>query len=231
MLKESNTNGRVAEAGREDCPCPGPHPVPREGAPDVMNICAYSYEDYLQRIHAFHGNLAPGLIIGGFMVDLAKRHLPEGELFDALCETPVCLPDAVQLLTPCTIGNGWLTVLDFGRYALALYEKHSGRGIRVFVDAARLDAWPEVRDWFLKRKKKDEQDFALLLAQIKEAGHGLLGLQDIRIDLEKVRKKKLGSVGICPVCRESYPLRDGARCRNCQGESPYLEFNDVAGES
>jgi len=79
-----------------------------------MNICTYTYEEYLHLVKSFHGSLAPGLIIGGFIVDLALKHLPEGEFFDAICETPVCLPDAVQILTPCTIGNGWLTVLDLG---------------------------------------------------------------------------------------------------------------------
>jgi len=38
------------------------------------------------------------------------------------------------MLTPCTIGNGWLKIFDFGRYALALYEKYGGQGIRVFLD-------------------------------------------------------------------------------------------------
>ena len=78
-----------------------------------MNICTYSYEEYLHLVKSFHGNLAPGLIIGGFIVDLAMKNLPEGEFFDAVCETPVCLPDAVQILTPCTIGNGWLSIVNF----------------------------------------------------------------------------------------------------------------------
>jgi formylmethanofuran dehydrogenase subunit E len=63
-----------------------------------MNICTYSYEEYLQLVKSFHGSLAPGLIIGGFIVDLALKHLPEGEFFDALCEAPICLPDAVQIM-------------------------------------------------------------------------------------------------------------------------------------
>ncbi len=46
------------------------------------------------------------------MVDLALKNLPKGEFFDALCETPACLPDAVQLLTPCTVSNGWLKVVN-----------------------------------------------------------------------------------------------------------------------
>ena len=90
-----------------------------------MNICTYSYEEYLHLVKSFHGNLAPGLLIGGFMVDLAMKHLPEGEFFDAVCETPVCLPDAVQILTPCTIGNGWLSIVPFGKFAVTLYEKYT----------------------------------------------------------------------------------------------------------
>ncbi len=38
------------------------------------------------------------------------RNLPPDILFNSLCETNKCLPDAVQLLTPCTVGNGWLKV-------------------------------------------------------------------------------------------------------------------------
>jgi formylmethanofuran dehydrogenase subunit E len=192
-----------------------------------MNICTYSYEEYLQLVKSFHGALAPGLIIGGFIVDLALKHLPEGEFFDALCETPVCLPDAVQILTPCTIGNGWLTVMDFGRFAVTMYEKQVGQGVRVYLDAKKLDNWPEVRDWYLKRKKKHEQDFDLLLVRIKEAGHSLLGLQRVRVEPEKIRRKKMGPIGLCPICGEAYPARDGESCRNCQGETPYTEITGI----
>jgi len=193
-----------------------------------MNICTYSYEEYLHLVMSFHGNLAPGLIIGGFIVDLAMKHLPEGEFFDAVCETPVCLPDAVQILTPCTIGNGWLSIVNFGRFAVTLYEKYSGKGVRVFLDTDKLNAWPEVRDWYLKKKKKHEQNKDLLMAQIKEAGHGLLGVQHVQVEPEKVRRKKMGPVAVCPVCGEAYPLRDGESCRGCQGETPYTDAVSIS---
>jgi formylmethanofuran dehydrogenase subunit E len=118
-----------------------------------MNICTYSFEEYLHLVKSFHGHLALGLIIGGFMVDLAMKYLPEGEFFDAVCETPVCLPEAVQILTPCTIGNGWLSIVNFGRFAVTLYEKYTDAGVRVYLDTEKLNNWPEVRDWYLKKKK------------------------------------------------------------------------------
>lgn len=192
-----------------------------------MNICTYSYEEYLQLVKSFHGNLAPGLIIGGFIVDMAMKNLPEGEFFDAVCETPVCLPDAVQILTPCTIGNGWLSIVNFGRFAVTLYEKYSGKGVRVFLDTKKLEAWPEVRDWYLKKKKKNEQDSGLLMEQIKEAGHQLLSVQKVQVEPEKVRRKKMGPVGVCPVCGEAYPSKHGEKCLNCQGETPYTEVVEM----
>jgi formylmethanofuran dehydrogenase subunit E len=188
-----------------------------------MNICTYSYEEYLHLVKSFHGTLAPGLLIGGFIVDMAMKHLPEGEFFDAVCETPVCLPDAVQILTPCTIGNGWLSVLPFGKFAVTLYEKYSGKSVRVYLDTKKLDAWPEVRDWYFKKKKKDQQDADALFAQIKEAGHRLLGIQQVQVEPEKVRRRKMGPVAACPVCGEAYPTRDGDQCRACRGETPYKD--------
>jgi formylmethanofuran dehydrogenase subunit E len=192
-----------------------------------MKICTYSYEEYVNQVKKFHGTLAPGLVIGGFIVDLAMKNLPEGELFDAICETPVCLPDAVQLLTPCTIGNGWLSIVSFGRFAITLYEKYSGRGVRVFLDTEKLNHWPEVRDWYLKKKKKDQQDVEALFGQIKEAGHQLLSVQRVQVEPEKVRRKKMGPVDICPVCGEAYPAKHGEKCLNCQGETPYTSIVPV----
>jgi formylmethanofuran dehydrogenase subunit E len=189
----------------------------------MMKIGTYSYEEYLHLIKSFHGSLAPGLIIGGFMVDEALSRLPKGDFFDAICETHVCLPDAVQILTPCTIGNGWLKVFDYGKFALALYEKYSGEGVRVYLDATKIERWPEIKGWFLKLTTRENQDKERLVAQIKEAGKDILSVQSVRIQPEVLLKKKLGGVGLCPSCGESYPLRDGKSCRPCQGESPYLK--------
>jgi len=196
-----------------------------------MNIGSYSYEEYVHLVKSFHGNLAPGLLIGGFMVDLALRELPEGELFDAMCETPVCLPDAVQILTPCTIGNGWLKIVNFGRFALALYEKNQGQGIRVYLDSARLEPWQEIKNWFFKLKSKKEQDLQLLLDQIKDAGHDILSLQKVHLHPQFLKKRSLGPTAICTLCGEAYPAKDGSSCLACQGETPYKEVIKIKRES
>ena len=192
------------------------------------NIGRYSYEEYLSVIESFHGYTAPGLVMGGFMVDLALGRMQPGVLFDAVCETRNCLPDAIQLLTPCTIGNGWLTIFNLGRYALSLYDKKTGEGVRVFVDAEKVRKWPEVEAWFFKLKSKDQQDSAKLLKQVEEAGHDLYSVRPIRIHQRLLTKVHKQGVATCPLCTEPYPQEDGAICRACQGESPYLhDVTDV----
>ena len=75
------------------------------------------------------------------MVEMAKARIPEGTLFEAVVETRKCLPDAVQLLTLCSAGNNWMKVHNLGRYAVSLFDKHTGEGVRVSVDPAKLDAF------------------------------------------------------------------------------------------
>jgi formylmethanofuran dehydrogenase subunit E len=192
-------------------------------------IGTYSFEEYVQLVESFHGSVAPGLVIGGFMVDLAMSRMTEGILLDAVCETTTCLPDAIQLLTPCTVGNGWLKVFNLGRFALSLYEKYEGKGIRVFLDPEKLESWPEIKSWLLKLKPKAEQDKDLLISQIKEAGHSICGLQPVAIQAQFLHKKSRGRISICTLCHEPYPAQDGAICRGCQGESPYVASAESIG--
>src|SRR5512145_1834730 len=98
---------------------------------DMDSICGRSISEYMRMVEEFHGHLAPGLIIGGFMVDLALKNRPDCEFYDVICETSTCLPDAIQMLTPCTYGNGWLKIVDTGRFALTVFDKYNGNGTRV----------------------------------------------------------------------------------------------------
>jgi formylmethanofuran dehydrogenase subunit E len=187
-----------------------------------MNIGRYSFDEFLQQVQSFHGYAAPGVVLGGVMVEAARRRLPADILYDAVCETRNCLPDAVQLLTPCTIGNGWLRVVNVGRFALTLYDKTQGQGVRVFLDASRLDRWPEIANWYLKLKPKKEQDAAALQSEIREAGEAVLSWQQVQIRPQLLQRRSRGRIVVCPLCREAYPAQDGGICRACQGEPLYL---------
>jgi len=188
-----------------------------------MHIGKYSFEDFCEAVQRFHGSPAPGVLIGGYMVELARHSLPEGVLFEALCETRVCLPDAVQLLTPCTYGNGRVRVIHVGRFALTLYDKTTGEGARAFVDAGKLSAWPQIRAWFMMEKPKSEQDGKQLLAEICDAGRSILGVVPVMIELDRLGLKKIGPVMRCQVCGETYPASDGEVCGGCIGKLPYVK--------
>lgn len=183
-------------------------------------ICGLTRQEFLDHITAFHNYPAPGLVVGGFMVDLARQGLPDGTLFEALCETQACLPDAVQLFTPCTLGNGWLRVKDLGRYALTLYDKYTGHGFRVWVDPVKLQDWPEIAGWFLKTTPKKEQDSGKLQDEIFAAGTDILSVAPATVGQEFLGKHSKGEIVLCPVCREAYPARDGAVCLGCAGQAP-----------
>jgi formylmethanofuran dehydrogenase subunit E len=60
------------------------------------------------------------------------------------------------------------------------------------------------------------------MAQIKEAGETLCGINPIRVRPELLKKEKRGKIVICPCCEEAYPAKDGEVCRGCQGQSPYI---------
>ncbi len=186
-----------------------------------MRIGTFTFEEYCDAVRRFHGTIAPGMLIGGFMVESARNGLPGGTLFEALCETRACLPDAIQLLTPCTVGNGRLRVMHVGRYAFTLYDKQTGEGVRTFLDAGKLAAWPETQAWFLKLKPKASQDRNRLLDEIREGGPAILSVERKTVKAAFLGKKKLGAVCLCPGCGEAYPSSDGGLCGGCRGELPY----------
>lgn len=186
-----------------------------------MDIGARSFEDFYRLVENFHGYAAPGVLVGGYMVEMARRAMPPGVLYEAVVESAKCLPDAVQLLTPCTTGNQRLKVQNLGRYAVALFDKHSGEGVRVGLDAERMKAYPELYSWFFKLKPKKEQDVERLEAEIRAAGDSICNLSRIRVRPRFVGSRHGGTVAVCPVCGEGYPGADGPVCRGCQGETPY----------
>ncbi len=180
-------------------------------------VSSPTFEEFAGMVKAFHGSVAPGIMIGRSMVGLALRCVPEGGLYDVICETAKCLPDAVQLLTPCSIGNGWLKIMDTGRFSLAFYDKVTGKGIRVFIDPEKLEARPEIKSWFLKLTPKKEQDTARLMKEIEEAGSDICSVESIQVSLDLVKKEKGGPIALCPSCGEPYPSGRGDICPACKG--------------
>lgn len=189
---------------------------------------SFSFDEFVESATWFHNYPAPGLLLGGYMVEEAKHHMPEGVLYDAVCETGWCLPDAVQLLTPCTIGNGWLRIRNTGVYAVSLFDKHSGQGVRIRLDPAKLDRFPHTLCWLMKTKPKKEQDSKALRREIRDHGLEMLTVEDVMVKPEVVARRSKGAIHLCPICGDAYPSFHGTICRSCAGDSPYMDKNTAS---
>ncbi|TFG43950.1 MAG: tRNA CCA-pyrophosphorylase [Syntrophobacterales bacterium] len=177
-------------------------------------LCGRPIERVLEETTNFHGFPAPGVVIGAVMVDLAREQIGPGIEADAIVETLRCLPDAVQLFTACTLGNGWMRVLDWDRFALTLYDRATRRGCRVWLDAAKTAAHPTIHDWFLKRVPKNALPLETLLGKILEARRAVLSCRSV-IVTDFLRRPKKEAVAICPGCGEAFDPRAGDCCKGC----------------
>jgi len=187
-----------------------------------MTIRGFSFDEYVDEVKTFHGHVAPGMVAGGFMVELALSSLPDGGFFDTVSETRACIPDAVQLLTPCTIGNGWLKIVPTGRFAMAMYDKHTGDGVRVSPNHETLDNWPQFKAWLLKLVPKKEQDTRALLNEIRDGGTSLFKCEKVSLDSSFLggKKKNVSHIHICGLCGEGFRAKEAAEiCPACSGET------------
>lgn len=188
-------------------------------------ICGVNFTDFLIRMEEFHGYRSPGILVGGLMLDVAQKKMKPTPYLNVVTETVVCLPDAVQLLTPCTIGNGFLQVLDWGKFALTAYDRETLAGVRVWFKADVVKNYPLISQWYERTTlRKEKPPFAPLSAEILEAGDRLLLYRRVRLH-RVLKDSEHVPTGRCPECGEFYPLRLGPKCPACRGEAYFTAVN------
>ena len=179
------------------------------------------------RLSEFHTYPAPGVLIGAFMVDYALELLgvsADKKLY-GVCETPKCLPDALQVIAHCTTGNNRLKVVPIGKFAITLNGPSDGEtaeAVRVFVDLDKLKNFHTIDTWYANSPLYDKHTMkGLLQDEIFQAGRQILSFERVRVTVKK--KKKWSSV-TCPGCGETVPdyLIEGDRCGAC-GSMKYYE--------
>lgn len=204
-----------------------------EGSPEAltasMKKCGINpaLMQQILRLSEFHTYPAPGVLIGAFMVDLALEQLaqsPDKKLY-GVCETPKCLPDALQVMAHCTTGNNRLRVVPIGKFAITLNapaDSETTEAVRVYVDLAKLKKYPTINTWYANSPAYDKHTMKdLLQEEIFRAGRNILSSERVRVMVTK--KKKWKSV-TCPACGESVPdyLIEGDHCGAC-GSMKYYE--------
>lgn len=182
-------------------------------------------EDF-KRCIDFHTFAAPGLLVGVFMVDYAMELLdvPRGEKIYAVCESKKCLPDALQVVAHCTVGNNRLRVIPIGKFAITMNGPADApyvNGIRVFVDGDKIERYPTFALWYTKDPLFDPRTRGIdLIDELIDAGRDLLSCERVRV---KVPQKWPWKSAICSICGEMVPdnlLVDGA-CTDCRSQSYY----------
>ena len=188
------------------------------GMNELAASMAQRLQPYLEQGVKFHGYLSPGFVLGAIMVDLAKELLGPRNLINAVVETKACLPDAVQLMTPCSYGNGWMQVQDWGKLAITLYDKYELDGIRVYINLEEARKYPVVEQWLMRIGDIDEEKVA---EEVMKAGRDILSWQ--RVKVARHRKMKKAPLVICSSCGETHPATNGDLCLRCSGKGNYYE--------
>ncbi|MFA5267890.1 MAG: FmdE family protein [Methanoregula sp.] len=206
-----------------------------EGSPEAltasMKKCGINptLMQQVLRLSEFHTYPAPGVLIGAFMVDYALELLgltPDKKIY-SVCETPKCLPDALQVMAHCTTGNNRLRVVPIGKFAITLNapsESETAEAVRVYVDLAKLKKYPTMDIWYANSPAYDKHTMKdLLQDEIFRAGRDILSSERVRVLVTK--KKKWKSV-TCPTCGESVPdyLIEGDRCGACGSMNYYKKI-------
>ena len=176
----------------------------------------------------FHTSPAPGVLIGAMMVDYALELLgvSRGDWVHAVCETPKCLPDALQVIAHCTTGNNRLRIIPIGKFAITINTPSSGSeadGVRVYVDLGKLKKFPVIDAWYLNNPAFDKPTMKdRLLEEIFQAGRDILSWERVRVPVTGKRKWKSIT---CPSCGETVPdyLIVNGKCGSC-GPLRYYEI-------
>ncbi len=188
---------------------------------DIINSIANKLDgitrEDIERVIDFHGCLSPGVLIGIFMFNLAKKilNIGENDRVYAICETYNCVPDAFQILGRCTTGNKRLKINDTGKMAVTVNkwgrEGEIIKGVRIILDPKKTVKYPKLHAWYLNIEKVPHDDVIL---EIIEAGEDVYSYEFVDILVPTKQKK---SIKLCEICKEPFIQKGNETiCSSCQ---------------
>lgn len=90
-----------------------------------------------ERCAAFHGHVCGGLTIGykaaQYAIELLGLTFSQDENVVCIAENDACGVDAIQVMLGCSIGKGNLLFHLRGKQAFNIYERSSGRSVRLVL--------------------------------------------------------------------------------------------------
>jgi formylmethanofuran dehydrogenase subunit E len=198
-------------------------------------------ERAVKEIGYFRRAVEPGIAYGIKMIFGVKNYLKIKDFKKVnllvIAETSRCLPDAIQFLCGCTIGNRRLVIKDVGKMAATLIDRDANRAVRVTISPTF-----QKRDVIHSRKLiqlKEKLDFTEIESRrlqdsreiLKTPNNELLRIQEVEITEPLSAIFMPSGIILCEKCGESIreskvKIEDGKKiCLVCAGvEKPYFKL-------
>lgn len=184
-------------------------------------ICGQDYQQFLIQMEEFHGGRSGGMLIGALLLEAALDRIGMPPDLAVVAETVNCLPDAVQVLSPCTVGNGLLHILNWGKFALTAYRQERLVGVRARLSTDAVPDWPDLNRWFNRLEpEKEPPVFDDLAKELFSGRDQLIEAFDIHLP-GPMKEEHPVDTGACPQCSESCPIQPQPLCEACQGTAYY----------
>ncbi len=173
----------------------------------------------LEKAKEFHGHLCPFVALGvkasiiamdEIGVQRSDENKSIGEDIIAIVECNNCFVDGVQVATGCAFGNNSLIYFDLGKNALSLVKRGEWEGVRIYIDADKINKYfsREANELFEKvvvKRQGDEEDRRRMAQLWEEIAYKMLDVPKEDFKVEKVKVEPI----------EQAPIFKNVRCSSC----------------
>jgi len=208
---------------------------------EIATMPTTEIEKVLKEMGYFRRAMEPGVAYGIKMVFGVKNYLKINDIKKVnllvVTETSRCLPDAIQFLCGCTIGNRRLVIKDVGKMAATFIDRDTNRTVRVTIS-------PKFQERNVKQSKKliefkEKLNFLEIESHrlkdsreiIKIPNDELLRIQEVEITEPLASIFMPSGIVLCEKCGESIreskvKIKDEKMlCLVCAGvERPYFKL-------
>lgn len=119
-------------------------------------------EKLWERAVDFHGHACGGLMIGYkaaiYAMELLNLEYSDDEEIVCIAENDTCAVDAIQAVLGCSIGKGNLLFHMRGKYVFTIYDRTTGKGVRLALESKEERDDLDDEQYFLYYKAKTPED-------------------------------------------------------------------------
>lgn len=190
-------------------------------------MIAQRLDEAIKKAIEFHNFPSPGVVLGVIMFEYALEELLErfgkAKKLGAMVETWLCLPDGVKIGSRELYGRCQMKVVDFGKMAVTVFDRDSGKGVRVTLDPTKTPKFKRIHTWFMRLPRPQmskRKRYELIGEEILRARRAVLTATPVQLRPERKKKEP---VVFCPACGEpvTKDLLVGCVCKACGGQAYY----------